>query len=87
VLISEHFSKRLQVDPGDDITLIGSSMYGGMVIHNFTVAGTLSFGIEIMDRGTVIADIEDVRLALDMDDAAGEIVGFLPPVSTTMTGP
>ncbi len=76
VLISEHFSRRLQVDPGDDITLIGTSMYGGMVIHNFTVSGTLSFGIEIMDRGTIIADIEDVRLALDMDDAAGEIVGF-----------
>jgi putative ABC transport system permease protein len=76
VLISELFSRRLQVDPGDDITLIGSSMYGGMVLHNFTVAGTLAFGIEIMDRGTVIADIKDVRFALDMDDAAGEIVGF-----------
>jgi putative ABC transport system permease protein len=76
VLISELFSRRLQVDPGDDITLIGSSMYGGMVLHNFTVAGTLAFGVEIMDRGTVIADIEDVRFALDMDDAAGEIIGF-----------
>ena len=78
VLISENFSRRLQVDPGDEITLIGSSMFGGMVMHNFTVSGTLVFGIEIMDRGTVIADIEDVRLALDMDDATGEIIGFLP---------
>jgi putative ABC transport system permease protein len=76
VLISDFFSRRLQVGPGEDITLIGSSMHGGMVVHNFTVAGTLSFGIEIMDRGTLIADIEDVRLALDMDDAAGEIIGF-----------
>jgi hypothetical protein len=24
----------------------------------------------------IIADIEDIRLALNMDDAAGEIVGF-----------
>ncbi|MFO7924132.1 MAG: FtsX-like permease family protein [Bacteroidales bacterium] len=78
VLISENFSRRLQVDPGDEITLIGSSMYGGMVMHNFRVSGTLVFGIEIMDRGTIIADIEDIRLALDMDDAAGEIIGFLP---------
>ena len=75
-MISENFSQRLGVDPGDEVTLIGSSMYGGMVMHNFTVSGTLSFGIEIMDRGTIIADISDVRLALDMNDAAGEIIGF-----------
>ena len=77
VLIGKIFSERLQVNPGDYITLIGSSMFGGMVMHNFRVSGTLSFGIEMMDRGTIIADIEDVRLALDMDDAAGEILGFL----------
>ncbi len=77
-LISENFSQRLQVDPGDEITLIGSSMYGGMVMHNFTVSGTLSFGIEVMDRGAIIADIEDVQIALDMVNAAGEIIGFLP---------
>ena len=77
-LVSEDFSQKLQVDPGDEITLIGSSMYGGMVMHNFTISGTLSFGIEIMDRGTIIADINDVQLALDMDNAAGEIIGFLP---------
>jgi putative ABC transport system permease protein len=76
VLLSEHFSRRLKVDPGDDVTLIGSSMYGGMVMYNFTVSGTLSFGIEIMDRGTIIADIEDVRMALDMAGATAEIIGF-----------
>jgi putative ABC transport system permease protein len=30
-----------------------------------------------MDRGTIIADISDVRMALDMPDAAGEILGFM----------
>ncbi len=77
-LISESFSQRLGVGPGDSFTFIGSSMFGGMVMHNFTVAGTLAFGVEAMDRGMVIAGIEDVRIALDMDDAAGEIVGFFP---------
>ncbi|MFO7865944.1 MAG: FtsX-like permease family protein [Candidatus Aminicenantes bacterium] len=75
-LISEKFSRKMEVGPGDEITLIGSGMHGGMVMHNFTIAGTLSFGVEAMDRGTIIADIEDVRLALDMEGAAGEIVGF-----------
>ena len=77
VLIGEDFSGSLQVNPGEFITLIGSSMYGGMVMYNFRVSGTLSFGIEMMDRGTIIADIQDVRLALDMEDTAGEILGFL----------
>ena len=77
-LISEVFSRRLDIKPGDDITLIGSDMGGGLAMHNFKVAGTVSFGVEIMDRGTVILDIEDARLALDMADAAGEIIGFLP---------
>ena len=29
-----------------------------------------------MDKGTMIADIEDVRNALNMEDATGEILGF-----------
>ncbi|MBW6479064.1 MAG: FtsX-like permease family protein [Bacteroidales bacterium] len=78
VLASDIFSQRLGIKPGDPITLIGSTMEGGLSIHNFIVAGTLSFGVEVMDRGTVIADIEDVRLALDMYDAAGEVIGFFP---------
>jgi putative ABC transport system permease protein len=76
VLISEAFSVKLKVNPREKITLIGSTMNGGMTIYNFVVSGTLSFGNEILDRGAVIADIEDVRDALDMPDAAGEIFGF-----------
>lgn len=78
VLLSETLSRNLDIDPGETITLIGSSMNGSLVMANFTVIGTLSFGVEAMDRGTIIMDIEDARLALDMADAAGEIIGFLP---------
>ncbi len=77
VLLSEVFSRKLHISPGDRITFIGSTMYGSMAIYNFILAGTVSMGHEALDRGTIIADIEDVRLALDMDDAAGEILGFL----------
>jgi putative ABC transport system permease protein len=76
VLLSEAFSQKLKVIPGDEVTLIGSTMNGSMAIYNFKVAGTLLFGSALLDRGTLIADIEDVRLALDMKDAAGEIIGF-----------
>ena len=76
VLISDDFASRLGVVPGNEVTLISSCMFGSMVMHNFIIAGTLRFGVEIMDRGSIIADIEDVRQALNMHDAASEIVGF-----------
>lgn len=75
-LLSEQFSQKLGVNPGDRVTLMGSTMHGSMTMHNFVVSGTVSTGQEALDRGLIIADIEDVRLALDMDDASGEIVGF-----------
>jgi putative ABC transport system permease protein len=76
ILLSELFSQKLKVNPGEEVTLIGSTMNGGMAIYNFRVSGTLRFGNTGLDRGTVIADLKDVQAALDMNDAAGEIVGF-----------
>lgn len=76
VLISENFAQRLNLHPGEAFTLICSGMYGSLNMTNFQIAGTLSFGVEIMDRGTLIMDLEDARIAMDMEDAAGEILGF-----------
>ena len=76
ILISDEFAKKLGVDIGGTVTLIGSTMYGSMAFYNFKVAGTVFFGMIPMDRGTVIADIRDVQNALDMADIASEIVGY-----------
>jgi putative ABC transport system permease protein len=76
-LLSEKFAQKLRIGPGDEFTLIGSTMNGSMAMYNFKVAGTVSFGTEALDRGAVIVDIEDAREALDMYDAAGEVLGFL----------
>jgi len=76
MLISDEFARRLGIQPGQTATLIGSTMYGNMATANFTVAGTLHFGIAAMDRGTIVADIADIQSALDMEDAAGEILVF-----------
>jgi putative ABC transport system permease protein len=78
ILISELFSQKLKVNPGDTVTLIGSTMNGSMAMYNYTVAGTIVFGTPAMDQGSVIVDLKDVRTALDMNDAAGEILGYLP---------
>jgi putative ABC transport system permease protein len=76
VILSEEFANNLDVDPGDEVTLITSTMYGAMSITNFTVAGTINFGVSALDRGGVIADISGMRHALDMQNATGEILGY-----------
>ena len=75
-LISEEFARRFKVEVGDPVTLFGSTMEGGMTFANFTVAGTVRFGMKALDRGAILIDITDAQTALDMADAAGEILGF-----------
>lgn len=76
-LISEQLAKKMNLQPGDKVTLLSNTMFGDMGMYNFRVSGTMHFGSEMLDRGLIIADIEDVRMALNMEDAAGEILGFL----------
>ncbi|NHB69177.1 ABC transporter permease [Perlabentimonas gracilis] len=75
-ILSEDFAQKLGVEIGESVTLIGSTMHGSMSMDNFTLVGTVSFGTEAIDRGAIIIDIEDARVALDMYDAASEILGF-----------
>lgn len=77
ILISDEFARNLRVNPGDTVTLITSTMNGSMSMYNFRIAGMVAFGTEAMDRSSIIADIGDVRNVLDMENASGEIVGFL----------
>ena len=76
LLISEELFRKMKLKTGDEVTLIASSMYGEMALYNFRVCGTLRFGVPFLDRGTIIADISDVQTALNMENSAGEILGF-----------
>lgn len=76
ILISDDFATRLGVVPGNSVTLLSSTMYGSMAMTNFILAGTVRFGIAGLDRSAIMTDISDIQSALDMHDAAGEILGF-----------
>jgi putative ABC transport system permease protein len=76
-LLSKAFADKLGINIGDTMTLVSSSMYGEFTLYNFILCGTVEFGTTALDRGTIIADINDVREALNMTDASGEILGFL----------
>lgn len=75
-MLSEDFAQKLGVEIGEELTLIGSTMHGSMSMDNFKLVGTVHFGTEAIDRGAIILDIEDARVALDMYDASSEILGF-----------
>ena len=76
ILITDELFKKMNLKLGDKVTLISNSMYGDMAMYNFKVSGTIHFGTSVLDKGMVIADIEDIRVALNMEDAAGEVLGF-----------
>jgi len=76
IVLSEDLFHKMNLKLGDKVTLISSGMYGDMAMYNFHVSGTLHFGINVLDRGMMIADITDIRAALNMENAAGEILGF-----------
>ncbi len=78
ILISDEMARRLGVEIGETATLISVTMNGSMAVTNFIVAGTIRFGMSAMDRGAMLADVEDIQTALDMADATGEILGFFP---------
>lgn len=78
LLLSQLLSEQLGVSLGDTATLISSTMYGSMTMHNFVISGIMHFGIIAMDKSTIIANMPDVQIALDMHDAAGEVLGYFP---------
>jgi putative ABC transport system permease protein len=76
IVISDELARRLDVRPGQVATLIGSTMNGSMALANFTVTGTVRFGVGPMDHGAMIADLADVQRTLDMTGGASQLVGF-----------
>jgi len=77
VLIGHEFAQKLGLKLGEDITYFGTTMEGSMTFKSFTMVGTIRFGAAAMDKGACIIDVIDAQMILDMEDGAGEILGFL----------
>ena len=75
ILITNELFNKMNLKLNDRVTLISNSMFGNMAMYNFVVCGTIHFGTSVLDKGMIVADIEDIRLALDMENAAGEEIG------------
>ena len=76
VLLSTRLANRLGLSLGDSATLIGSTMHNAFTTYNFLVVGTFKLNLGPVDRQMMLVDISGARLALDMEDAASEILGY-----------
>lgn len=76
-IIGNDFAEKLKIGIGDKVTYVGSTMNGSMTFMTFTISGMVKFGASAMDKGAIIIDISDARRMLDMEDGAGELLGFL----------
>jgi len=78
ILISDQFAKKLGLEIGDEVSYLGTTMNESMAFSVFTISGMVNFGQPLLDKGTIICDVQDIKQVLDMQNAAGEILGFLP---------
>ena len=76
-LIGHDFSEKLQLKIGDEVTYFGTTMNGSMTFQSFVICGTIRFGVAAMDKGAIVIDVTDAQRMLDMENGAGEILGFL----------
>ncbi len=76
VLLSDRAFTQLGLKLGDPVTLMGSTVFGSMALTRCRVTGTVSFGMEALDKGGLIMDLNDARDFLDMEDGCSEILGL-----------
>ena len=76
ILLSEVFSKKLKIKPGDEVTFFGSTMEGSMVFESFVMSGTVMFGNPVLDRSTFIVDFKKTQMILDMENGSSELLAY-----------
>ena len=76
ILLSEKLSDRLNVKEGQKITFIGSTMEGAFTTYNYTVSGIFNLRMGPIDNQMMLVDIKGAQFALDMENAASEILGY-----------
>ena len=76
ILLSEVFSKKLKINPGEKVTFFGSTMEGSMVFESFVMSGTVMFGNPVLDRSTFIVDFKKTQMILDMENGSSEPLAY-----------
>ena len=75
-LISTKLAEKLNVNIGQKITFIGTTMNNAFTTYNYMLVGTFNLMKGQTDRQMLLVDIKGAQEALDMQDSASEILGL-----------
>ena len=75
-LIGQKLANKLNITVGDTATYIGTTMHNAFTTYNFTIVVTFDLQKGQADSQMMLVDISGARKALDMENAASEILGF-----------
>ena len=75
-LIGQKLADKLNITVGDTATYIGTTVHNAFTTYNFTIVGTFDLQKGQADSQMMLVDISGARKALDMENAASEILGF-----------
>jgi putative ABC transport system permease protein len=76
ILLSQQVATELGLQLDDTVTLMTSTAYGSTTMANFSLCGTVRFGIPAIDRGGFLLDLAAAGTLLDLTGGATEILGF-----------
>ena len=76
-LISSKLADKLNILVGEKVTFVGSTMDNAFTTYNYNIVGTFNLRKGQTDRQMILVDISGAREALDMDNAASAIFGFM----------
>ena len=76
-LISSKLADKLNILVGEKVTFVGSTMDNAFTTYNYNIVGTFNWRKGQTDRQMMLVDISGAREALDMDNAASAIFGFM----------
>ena len=76
-LISSKLADKLNILVGEKVTFVSSTMDNAFTTYNYNIVGTFNLRKGQTDRQMMLVDISGAREALDMDNAASAIFGFM----------
>ena len=78
MLVGVQLAEDLEIRVNDPVTLLGQSFDGGLAADNYTVVGTIRFGVFAMDKKMALIDLADAQDSFYMEDMVTDWLGYLP---------
>lgn len=77
-ILGEGGARKLEVDLGDPVILLGQDRWGGLAAERFTLIGIVAGSDPAFDKGMVLAPLASVQEMLAMEGRVTDFVALVP---------